>query len=47
MVLHSETHDMLKMSVVDMCIYSEESLKNDLDGGEEVLREGNADLSRE
>ena len=45
--LGREEHDVLEVSVVDVSIDSEETLEDDLDDVEEVLREGDAESARE
>ena len=44
MVLESETHNVLKMAVVDVRIDPKQALENDFDDGHEVLGEGDAYL---
>jgi hypothetical protein len=40
MVFQAQTHDMLKVTVINMCVDPEEPFKNDLDDLHEILRKG-------
>ena len=47
MVLSSKVHDVLKMSVVNVSVYSEQPFENHLHNIYEILWECNSDLTRE